>query len=338
MKYDEFAFFNQQLAAMLRDGIPLEGALRRLCAEMQRGQLRDELQALESDLANGTPMATALQARDLPDLYKRMILVGVKSNDLPGALTMLADYFQRQSSLWMRLKGLMAYPLIVLFIAFLISTMVAIIWVYVLGPSMAGVFGGMGVRLPSATLAAFALMDHIWVFPFAFGLLFASVLGMVFIPAWQRKFRWCIPAFKEASVSRVAASLNMLLKGGVALPDAIGLVEQLESNTSAAGDLMQWRRNIASGIANFSEIAAVNQVFTPMFVWTVANAGDDLAHGFDRASEIYQARAIHRTEVALYSVLPIAAFFLGLVVLSQAYLVISMFLPLIAMINNLGGS
>ena len=25
MKTDEFAFFNQQLAAMLRDGIPLEG-------------------------------------------------------------------------------------------------------------------------------------------------------------------------------------------------------------------------------------------------------------------------------------------------------------------------
>ena len=60
MKYDEFAFFNQQLAAMLRDGIPLEGALRRLCPEMRRGTLRDELQTLEADLAKGTPMADAL--------------------------------------------------------------------------------------------------------------------------------------------------------------------------------------------------------------------------------------------------------------------------------------
>jgi len=34
------AFFNQQLAAMLRDGIPLEGALRRLCQEMKAGSLR----------------------------------------------------------------------------------------------------------------------------------------------------------------------------------------------------------------------------------------------------------------------------------------------------------
>ena len=63
MKYDEFAFFNQQLAAMLRDGIPLEGALRRLCEEMRRGQLRDELQALEADLRQ--------RQRRWPTRYKR---------------------------------------------------------------------------------------------------------------------------------------------------------------------------------------------------------------------------------------------------------------------------
>ena len=61
MKLDEFAFFNQQLAAMLRDGIPLEGALRRLCQEMHAGSLRTELQTLEADLAKGTPMADALK-------------------------------------------------------------------------------------------------------------------------------------------------------------------------------------------------------------------------------------------------------------------------------------
>ena len=45
MKHDEFAFFNQQLAAMLRDGISLEGALRRLCQEMRQGALRGEMES-----------------------------------------------------------------------------------------------------------------------------------------------------------------------------------------------------------------------------------------------------------------------------------------------------
>src|SRR5688500_9439934 len=86
MNQDEFAFFNQQLAAMLRDGIPLEGALRRLCQEMSRGKLRSELELLEADLAKGTPLGDALAVRQLPDLYKRMMVVGVKSGSLPGAL------------------------------------------------------------------------------------------------------------------------------------------------------------------------------------------------------------------------------------------------------------
>ena len=63
MKYDEFAFLNQQLAAMLRDGIPLEGALKRLCAEMRQGALRSELEKLEADLARGEPLQKALTAR-----------------------------------------------------------------------------------------------------------------------------------------------------------------------------------------------------------------------------------------------------------------------------------
>jgi type IV pilus assembly protein PilC len=338
MKYDEFAFFNQQLAAMLRDGIPLEGALQRLCDEMRRGKLRDELQSLEADLAKGTPMADALQSRQLPELYKRMILVGVKSGDLPGALTMLADYFQRQSSIMTRLKSMMVYPLIVMFVAFLISAVLAFLWTCVIGPSMLGVFGGMGMMLPAATLFAFGTLKAIWVFPVVLGFLFLLAAAIVFLPGLREKFLWRLPAFKEATVSRIAASLALLLKNGVNLPDAIGLVEQLETSTAATADLQQWQKKLAGGTVKFSEVAAVNRLIPPLFVWVVASAGEDLAAGFNRAAEIYHSRAIYRTEVALYSVLPIASLFLGAVVLSQAFLVISMFLPLVAMLNNLSGN
>ena len=337
MKYDEFAFFNQQLAAMLRDGIPLEGALRRLCQEMRRGKLRDELQALEADLAKGTPMADALQAPQLPELYKRMILVGVKSGDLPGALTMLADYFQRQNSIWTRLKSMMTYPLIVMFVAFIISTLIAFAWSCVIGPAFKDVFAGMGMMLPSATLFAFATLRTIWVFPVVLGILFLFATSIVFLPGLRGKYLWRLPAFKEATVSRIASSLTLLLKNGVNLPDAIGLVEQLETSTAAAADLQQWQKKLAAGAAKFSEVAAVNRLVPPLFVWVVASAGEDMAAGFNRAAEIYYSRAIYRTEVALYSVLPIASLFLGAVVISQAFLVISMFLPMIVMVSDMSG-
>ena len=99
MNYDEFAFFNQQLATMLRDGIPLEGALKQLCQGMRAGPLRGELKLLEADLATGTPLAEALSRRELPEFYRRMLELGVRSNDMPGVPTLVADHYHRTNAL-----------------------------------------------------------------------------------------------------------------------------------------------------------------------------------------------------------------------------------------------
>jgi type IV pilus assembly protein PilC len=337
MKTDEFAFFNQQLAAMLRDGIPLEGALKRLCQEMRAGSLRNELQALEADLAKGVPIADALAPRQLPELYKRMIVVGVKGNDLPGALTMLADYFQRQNQVWTRLRSMMTYPLIVLIVALLISLVLSGAWAWVIGPAFKDIFGGMGIRLPAFTLFVLITLESIWAFPAVIFIILLATLSVFFLPAIRKKILWLLPAFKEATVSRIASSIHLLLKNGVNLPDAIGLAEQLEASPHAVADLRGWRQKLASGAAKFSEVAAGNKLIPPMFTWLVSGAGENLAEGFKRAGEIYHARAIYRTEVALYTVLPLASLFLGAVVISQALLVISMFLPMIAMLDCLSG-
>src|SRR5580704_18064135 len=102
MNLDEFAFLNQQLAGMLRSGLPLETALRQVCAGMRRQRWRVELERLQADLSQGVPLAQALAARQLPALYKQMVQVGAKSNNLPGLLTLLADHYQKTSFLWTR--------------------------------------------------------------------------------------------------------------------------------------------------------------------------------------------------------------------------------------------
>jgi type II secretory pathway component PulF len=311
MKYDEFAFFNQQLAAMLRDGIPLEGALKQLCEEMRRGKLRDELQSLEADLAKGTPMVDALQARQLPELYKRIVIIGVKSGDLPGALTMLADYFQRQSNLWTRLKGLMVYPFIVLIVAFILSCFLS----YILGHFIWNNLSELAGFYRHAATAPVSV--GLWVPPILFGVtLIAAFAGLVILPT-RRMLRWRLPAFKEASLSEVASVIWLVLKSGVPLNDALQLAEQLEAGTRAEKEIAQWRRQLASGRGKFSEMAASNSIFPPLFVWTVAQSGEDLASGFKRTAELYQARALYRTEMLLYSALPCSILLIAALIISQ---------------------
>ncbi|MEP6663308.1 MAG: type II secretion system F family protein [Verrucomicrobiota bacterium] len=325
MKNDEFAFFNQQLAAMLRDGIPLEGALRRLCEEMRQGQLRRELQLLGADLEKGVPFSEALDARQLPDLYKQMLRVGVKSGNLPGALTLLADYYEWQNNLWVRLKGLMVYPLIVLFVAFLVSLLTTFIWRSVGGSQWQALSGASDENGYQSAQRAYELLQYFWVFPVIFGGVFLACLAIVLVPSWREKIRWRLPAFKEASVARVASGMTLLLKSGVNFPEATQLLAQLETNPKTAADLRAWWQQISMGAKKFSDVAGENRRFPPLFGWIVTNAGEDLAAGFQRAANLYQARAFYRTEVALYSVLPVSILFIGALVLFQVYLIASVF-------------
>jgi type IV pilus assembly protein PilC len=324
MNYDEFAFFNQQLASMLRDGLPLEGALRQLCLNMRRGLLRSELELLEADLKNGTPFGTALAARKLPDFYIHMARIGAQSNDLPAMLTMLADYYQRVQATWTRLKGLLVYPLIVLVAAFGLSCFLTLLLCRLMGSDFLEI---MGIPMPTIALVA------IWGPPILLGsVLVLFVFGLV-VPAATRMLRWRLPAFKEAEIAQVASAMALMLKNGGNLNDALGLIQQMERNTPASAELAQWQQHLAEGRGKFADMAASGRAFPPLFVWLVGNAGEDLAAGFQRAAEIYGARAIYRSEMFLYAAMPFAVVVLGAMVACQLFPVAKTFVSMVNGIN-----
>jgi type II secretory pathway component PulF len=324
MKYDEFAFFNQQLAAMLRDGMPLEGALRQLCESMRRGTFRTELERLETDLKNGTPINAALAARKLPEFYVRMVNIGVEGNDLPGMLLLLADYYQRVDSTWTRLKGLMVYPMVILLAAFGLSCFMTLLYHVLVGSTF---FEIMSIPVPSL------MMVSIWGPPILIGSLLAVALCCLLVPAAARMLRWRLPAFREAELAQVASAMALMLKTGGNLNDALGLVQQLERGTPACAELGEWRKHLAEGRGKFAELAVAGRAFPPLFLWLVGNAGEDLAAGFQRASEIYTSRAIHRSELFLYAAMPTTVLLLGAMVACQLFPVVKTFTDLL---NGIG--
>ena len=90
-----------------------------------------------------------------------------------------------------------------------------------MGPSFLSMFSGIGAKMPDATLLAFDTLNAIWAFPIALGILFVLLLAVVLLPTLRGKYLLRVPAFKEATVARIASSINLLLKNGVSLPDAI---------------------------------------------------------------------------------------------------------------------
>lgn len=339
MNYDEFAFFNQQLAAMLRDGIPLEGALSRLCADMRQSALRSELEKLEADLAKGRPLGEALRDRQLPDLYKRLVLAGAKSNDMPSALTMLADYYQNQHNLWTRLKGLMVYPSIVVVVAFLVSIVFYYVWThFLLGAWETFAFGIMeGAQLPAMTRLSLPFLHNLWIFPLFFGILCAFMIAALFVPSLRERIGWRLPAFREAKLANAASTIGLLLKSGLPLSDTIEVVGELETNSKTRAEIGRWSQNLSHGMTKFSQVAGGGKVFPPLFVWLVSSAGEDLAAGFRHAADIYRNRAAHRGEILLFAALPLSVLLLGIIILTQGWLIFSGFLVFVQLMNSIGG-
>ena len=337
MNHEEFAFVNHQLAGMLRDGIPLEGSLRQLCSQMQRGKLRSELQLLERDLAKGVPLTTALTARKLPELYVQTLQIGARTNDLPTVLTLLADHYQTANATWTRLKGLMVYPVIVLVLSTGLSFWIALLLPARPGPDGLSTIVSAGPAKPARPRTASSPRNqattpepvahwnpsatelYLWAPPMILFTAATLAFFAVSLPSLRRHLNWRLPTFKEANLSRFASAMVILLKSGCPLPAALALLSQLERRTCAGKELSRWKTRCAEGHPKFSDIAAGSKIFPPMFVWLVAGAGEDMAAGFQRAAQTYQGRAAYRTELLLYASLPVALFFLGLMILSQIY-------------------
>ena len=339
MNTDEFAFFNQQLAAMLRDGLPLEGSLRQLSASMQDRDLRAELQLLADDLAQGTPLANALPKRRLPELYQRLLVTGVRGNDLPGVLALVADYYQRQHALWTRMKGLMIYPSLLVIASFLLSVLLWQLTSRYVYPAWWESLAGLneGRPLPAATRMALPLLANSWVFPLLFLFPLLAIITLWLNPKLRGQLLDRLPAFCEARLAQTAGAAELLLKAGLPLPEAFALLENLQVAGRLRNELGAWKQNIAAGLKTFSAVAAGGSYVPPLFVWLVDSAGENIRAGFRHAAEIYEARAAARAEILLYAALPVSVLAVSAVVMLQGYLMASSYLVVIDLLNSVGG-
>lgn len=339
MKLDQFAFFNQQLAAMLRDGIPLEGALRRLAADLRRDELRGEIEALAADLAQGTPLPAALPKRRLPELYARLLALGAQGSDLPGTLTLVADYYQRQHDLWTRLKGLLVYPVLLLGACFLLSVLFWQLTARFVAPVWEEVITGMGMGrpLPAMTRLTLPFVENPWIFPLVFLPPAVVVLALWVSPRLRHRVLDRLPAFREARLAQAARLAALLLRSGQTFPDTLTLLTGFEPEGPLRRELEVWRQRLAAGVKTFAALAAEGRYVPPLFVWIVNGAGENLSAGFAQAAEIYEARSQARIQTLLYSLLPVAVLTVGGIVIAQAWVIASLYLVFIEVMGSLGG-
>lgn len=312
MKLADLAFVNRQLAGMVRGGQPLEGALKELCREMARGDLKRELTRLEEDLARGIPLAKAVEDRDLPVFYKGMIRVGARSGDLPGVLLMLANYYAHIGIVWDRLKAALFYPILVLLTACGVSV------------AMATIIDGVREQVVRPDLdfnadgySWFLFLN--WLPPIV---LACAAMGLC-VAGCSRSTRgwikWRFPVLRNTATSQFASALALLLRRGIALGEAVEFLADLEQDSPLGRELRIWHRRIREGMVSFSAIGERPRVLPSMFVWLLEQRANDLPGGLENAAQLYAERAERQTEWMLEAAAPVGLAGLGLIVCVQVF-------------------
>lgn len=307
MNLDEVAFLNRQLASMLKQGLPLEGALRELAGEVAAGTLRRELESLAGELESGSGLEAALARRKLPEAYRTLMAAGARSGNLPGVLLLAADHFERSHSLQMRLRGAVFYPALVL-VLMLICSVSLLALKEQTAAAMAALVGG-------THRFGFGIVHLVIGFYFSVPLFF---LAAVSAPPLRRQAIWWIPGFRDASISTLSNTVELLLRGGVPLPEALDVVGTLVRDTPASATVGHWRRRVSEGVQSPKDLFSSGDSgpFPALFPWLVTCGGQDLAAGFSMAARFFRERADHRLELIVNAITPVLLVILALMSLS----------------------
>lgn len=247
----------RQLGDLLRVGVPITRALQTLGGE-RSGELPRLMDAIRTEVTAGTPLSDALarHPRHFGDLEVGMVRAGEAGGFLDEALSRVARFRERDEELRGRIKAAMAYPVLlsVLGIGAVVYLMVFFI------PRFTEIFRNMGEALPWPTrlliAVSNALASHgllILLGLIVAGFLVGRALATEGGRLWRDRTLLRLPGLgavlRRSALARCCRVLGTLLKSGVPILEALGIVRDAVGNRVVARALDQAQTGVREGRA-----------------------------------------------------------------------------------------
>src|SRR5262245_761692 len=336
--------FTRQLATLVDAGLPLLRGLRVLEKQEKHPTLKSIIGELGFAIEGGSTFSEALAQH--PKVFNRLYVNMVKAGELGGVLevvlTRLSEFMEKAQKIKGKVIAAMFYPTAVLIVA----TAILIILMVKVVPSFKQVFEGMGMQLPAFTRLVLGISeiikDHIFYALIAVVSFF--VMFMVFIRTkfgrhtWD-KIRLKLPAVgpvvSKVAISRFCRTLGTLVSSGVPILQALTIVKETAGNGIIANAVNAGHESVKEGETITAPLEA-SGVFPPMVI-SMVDVGEQtgaLPEMLLKIADNYDDE-VDNAVAAMTSLLePIMIVFLAIVVGS---IVIAMFLPLIDLMNRVGG-
>jgi type IV pilus assembly protein PilC len=352
VKSKQLTTFTRQLSTLQDAGLPLLRSLQILEGQLKPGKLKNVLQGVCEDVEGGTSLSESMakHPRAFNRLYTKMVAAGEVGGVLDIILQRLAEFMEKAQSLKRKIRAALIYPVAVVIIAVAIVTFIMVFII----PKFEEIFKDFGVALPALTRMLINISRWVagnntgqflpgWVFilvsPILFWILFklarksppgrAVLDTLVF---WMPLFGNLI---RKTVTARFTRTLGTLISAGVPILEAILITRDTSGNYVFEKALTKVHDSIREGesFAGPLREAKVCDAIVVNMIDVGEETGDmdvmllKIADNYDEEVDVAVGGLIKLIE-------PLLIVFLGGAV---GTIVVSMFLPLVAMIESLQG-
>jgi type II secretion system protein F len=325
----------QQLATLVDSGLTLDEGLSTLVKLAETEKIRFILADIRKRVHAGSAFADALEEH--PEVFSKLYINMVRAGEAGGivgeALARLTVFLEKSVELKSNIRSAMVYPAILSFVG---GSAVIILITFVV-PQFSKLFEDMGAALPLPTqimLGLSSLFTDYWL---------ALILGTVgfisaitfYIKTDKGRLRWDSlllklplfgPLIRKIEVSRFSLTMATLLKSGVPILQAMGIVQSILVNRVISDAINNLKQALKKGKGLSGPLQEAG-VFPPMAVHmiTVGETSGALDEMLTKVSQTYDKEVEQSIKQVISLIEPMMILFMALVI---GFIVVSMLLAI----------
>ena len=331
----EFLFFNQELRALIRAGLPILASLDILIERRTNQVFRRALADIRDRVKSGESLSEAFAAQgDLfPKLYSSSLASGERSGELPSVLTRYVDYSRTVMAIRRKVVSALIYPAI---LAVASVGLVALMVFYII-PKFNTFLEGFGTDLPLITRVLVGTsMFLVGQWKLIVLLVVGSIVALV---AWNRstagrlaidRLKMKIPGvgsiIHDYAQTRFTRTLGTLVSGGIPLVTSLELAARAVGNAVFERELLVVTNRVREGQALWESLEAtglITDIAVEMI--KVGESTGALDEMLTSASEFTEEEIDYRLGRLITMIEPLMLIFMAVVV---ATMLLSIYLPL----------
>ena len=340
------AQFTSQLATLLDAGIPVTRSLRVLEGQLPQGPMKRISAQLVEDVEAGTPLSEAMAKHDrvFDALYTNMMRAGEAGGVQEEILNRLAGFLEKSERIKSRVIGAMAYPVVVLGIAFCVLLLVFALVIPKFKEIFQSIGGGMtNFHWTTRTVIGFGEHVQTWWWSYVLGVvllvvghrvLMARVTGYrSFVHRLHLRLPLFGPLIRKSLVARFARTFGTLVQSGVPHLDALSIIQASVSNVHMSAAVASVHASIREG-AGIAVPMGQSGMFDDMVV-NMVDVGEqtgELDRMLGRIADRYEAEVDRTVDTTFKLLEPVLLVALAVVV---GFIVYALLSPLLTLMQSL---